>query len=88
MARQMPTLISASRLFLRLSLLGMTLFMLNLGLGKLALLYQWKLWLHLEGVAEFLLMLSNIICFVIGTLLNERRTIIEKTNRTEEENRT
>ncbi len=76
---------ATSRFFLRGSLLGIVLFLINLGLGKLALLYQWNLWLHLEGVAEFLLLLITVICFVIGTLLTERRLAAENMNRTEED---
>jgi len=85
MAGPMQNTLTASQFFLRVSLLGISLFLINLGLGKLALLYQWDLWLHLEGVAEFLLLLITVICFVIGTLLNERQVIAAKLNRTEEE---
>ena len=64
-----------SRYFLFLSLLGIALFALNLLVGKLALMFGWNVWLHLEGVPEFLLLMITVVSFVIGTLLNEKARV-------------
>ncbi len=62
----------SSRHFLIIALLGIGLFAANLLVGKLGLIYGWNAWFHLEGVAEFLLLMASTICFVISTLLNEK----------------
>lgn len=68
MSLRMPS----SRQFRLLSLLGIILFVVNLVVGKMSLLYGWNVWLHLEGVTEFILLLATTISFVIGTLLDEK----------------
>ncbi len=61
-----------SRVYLAASILGIVLFTINLVVGKMEVSSLMPTSMHLDGVPEFLLLLTAIIFFVISTLLKER----------------
>ena len=64
------------------------LFVLNVLLGKAALLFEFEPFLQIGDVGEFLLLLAAVICFVIEILRRERQEADLKTkpaNAAEEE---
>ena len=59
-------------MYLVVSIFCITLFVINLVVGKMEVSSRLDTNIHLDGAPEFLLLLTSVIFFVISTLLKER----------------